>query len=279
MIKKTYFIFLFILFSNIIISQNIFDLNNSEKYARFLFTHKDYNLAAEEYKRLINLAPDSLKYKLLLIKSLKLSNQNNLCLAEIKSQFGNREENYQNEIINTYLQILFYNDNYLELDSLLKNELQIKETEKKEYKLALLLLKNDLKSSKDYIEKQIIESSNLTNKLSKLILIYEQLKINKHKRPFVAASLSAIIPGSGKMYANDTKNGIGIFSIIALNSWQSYRGFKIEGIKSFYGWAFGTLATGFYFANIYGAKKSALRENTFQKTLLKEKIMNIICDF
>ena len=75
---------LFLLIPNIIVSQNIYDKNNSIKYANYLYELKQYNQAAEEYERVVFLAPDSLEFKYLLVNSYLKGKQYDVSLGKIK---------------------------------------------------------------------------------------------------------------------------------------------------------------------------------------------------
>jgi len=68
-----------------------------------------------------------------------------------------------------------------------------------------------------------------------------------------AVWLSALIPGSGKVYSGAWKDGLSSLLFVAANAWSSYRGFSSD--KPVYGFAFATLGTAFYIGNIYGTRQ------------------------
>jgi tetratricopeptide (TPR) repeat protein len=73
------------------------------------------------------------------------------------------------------------------------------------------------------------------------------------KSKFLAGLMSAIVPGTGKMYCHRTGDGLVSLLTIGLTGWQAYDGFHEKGIKSVKGWIFGTITTFFYLGNIYGS--------------------------
>lgn len=74
-----------------------------------------------------------------------------------------------------------------------------------------------------------------------------------HKSRLLAGFMSAIVPGSGKIYAGSPYDGIYSLLLVAGTFWLAYDGFYSNGISSFKGWFFGSLATFFYAGNVYGS--------------------------
>lgn len=92
--------------------------------------------------------------------------------------------------------------------------------------------------------------------------IYENRDFEKgYKNPALAMTLSAIVPGSGKIYAGKWKDGLFSLLFVASNGYASYRGFAQNGIRSPYGWVFGSLGMGFYLGNIHGSGQAAKKHN------------------
>lgn len=73
------------------------------------------------------------------------------------------------------------------------------------------------------------------------------------KSPLLAASMSAVIPGSGKVYSGRTVDGVSSLLMFSFAAWEAYRGFRDDGNDSVRGWIFGSLALFFYGGNIYGS--------------------------
>lgn len=256
-------------------SQNIFDIEHSEIYADHLFQNKEFKEAVFEYERLIQKVPDCIRYKERLLLSYKYSEQIVSGIQKTEELFPDFS-NISSKIIDNYLQMLFINNDFEKCDSLFDFQLYLRNEEYHEYKFAYYLLTKQY----DSLDVLILSTDNLkiekSRKYNELLNIYTESKDLQNKKPIVSAVLSVIIPGSGKAYANDFNNGALVFSIIGLYGWQSYRAFSNDGIKSVYGWVFGTLAAGFYLGNIYGSYQSAERENIYQDELINKKVKNII---
>lgn len=75
-----------------------------------------------------------------------------------------------------------------------------------------------------------------------------------HKSPYVAAALSAIIPGAGKLYAKRKGDAIAVFLLHAGLAAMAYEGYYRT--NNIYNWrtiTFGSLFAAYYSVNIYGS--------------------------
>jgi hypothetical protein len=97
-------------------------------------------------------------------------------------------------------------------------------------------------------------------------------KESPRKSPWVAGTLSTIIPGAGKVYAGKWKDGLVSLLFVGANAYTSYRGFSSGGIRSPYGWLFGGLSAGFYIGNIYGSQKAARIYNHEMESKIKTDV-------
>jgi len=239
-------------------SQNLHDLDHSLQFADYLIKTKQYDIAAEEYERIVFLSPNKPDFKLKLIKSYRFSKNYNLALNKIEYFYKdtlNLPTNFATEYVKLLL-ITNKNDkafNFLELNK------TIPPVKKQNYQLSSLLLQKKWKDAYNYTLQNTVIKENVIN--SKLHSLVEKTKEIKYKKPLVAAAFSTIIPGSGKIYTKHWKDAIIAFLFVGVNSWQAYRGFEKRGIESAYGWVFASFATGFYIGNIYGSHKSAKKYN------------------
>jgi hypothetical protein len=90
--------------------------------------------------------------------------------------------------------------------------------------------------------------------------------------------MSTFIPGSGKIYTKNWQDGLIALLFVASNAWQAYRGFSKDGVKSTYGWVFGSIGAGFWLGNIYGSYKSAQKFNKQIQKGYHDKISGVIYD-
>lgn len=88
---------------------------------------------------------------------------------------------------------------------------------------------------------------------SALVDIAEEGARLRPRSPLVAGVLSAVIPGTGRIYAGRTADGLLSAITIAAVAWQAYDGFRGNGTGSAKGWIYGSLGTIFYLGDIYGS--------------------------
>jgi hypothetical protein len=104
--------------------------------------------------------------------------------------------------------------------------------------------------------------------------IFRDIESARHKSPALSLSLSALIPGLGKVYSGYWKDGLFSFTVIAVMAWQAYRGFDRYGPSRAYGWIYGSLSASFYLGNLYGSFKAANKRNHD----IRQKIFNKVED-
>lgn len=109
-----------------------------------------------------------------------------------------------------------------------------------------------------------------------LALLMKEAAAKPDKKPWLAASMSAIVPGSGKFYTGDWTDGLMSLIFVGATAYQSYRGFNDKGLKSARGWIFGGLSLGFYTGNIYGSVVAAKKKNQKKKDAYRLKIFSLL---
>lgn len=106
--------------------------------------------------------------------------------------------------------------------------------------------------------------------------LINQTKSAPMKRPVLAAVMSTVVPGSGKIYTGNTWDGITSLIVCLFSGWRAWEGFCESGIKSFDGWLFGAVTAYFYLGNIYGSAVSAKLTNERTQNDLRKELERII---
>ncbi len=75
----------------------------------------------------------------------------------------------------------------------------------------------------------------------------------KNKKPGIAAIMSAIIPGTGKMYAGKIYEGVASFGITAVMAGATLDQYLKGGVNNTQFYIFGSIFSVFYIGNIYGS--------------------------
>jgi len=94
------------------------------------------------------------------------------------------------------------------------------------------------------------------------------------KSPALAAIMSMVLPGSGKAYSKNWKDGIVSLFFTAGMSIQAYRSFNKHGFNNYRGWIYSGIGFGFYLGNIYGGVKSTKDYNRKKINTLQHEASN-----
>lgn len=239
-------------------AQDIYDYKHSRAYARYLLQSQQYALAAEEYERLIFLRPDNDTLRAELLRVYRRGDTPQRGLEQwAKWQLNPRPKNRL--LYTEYSKLLLrggYPDQARKLvsDPTMFDSLQIRRT---------LLYANMLEQKWPDARKSL-EAIPTAEKLPRRAdvehLIHRGERAKK-KKPWVATALSVPVPGLGKVYAGQWKDGIISLLFVGVNTWQAVRRFDKEGADTFWGWIHSGFAIGFYTGNLYGSHKAARRHN------------------
>jgi hypothetical protein len=247
--------------------QNLFDAAHSRQFASFLFNTRQFDQAAIEYERILFYdQDDSIKFELL--RSYRLAGQKTFALQRLHELY------VPSSTMSPPIQI--------EAQKILReNDQKIHSGEytfaKSEF-LSMSLAFETFNQQKWKRKPASLYSIPENTQNAAALAFYQQLNQfseEQWKNPWIAGGLSAIIPGAGRVYAGDWKNALVSVMFVGINSYQSIRGFRKNGIQSSSGWIFGTIAAGFYIGNIYGSAWTAKRKNQQKYDRYKKTIGDI----
>ncbi|MBN2189167.1 MAG: hypothetical protein JW699_06920 [Chitinispirillaceae bacterium] len=94
----------------------------------------------------------------------------------------------------------------------------------------------------------------------------------REKKPYLASVLSALVPGSGKVYAHRAGDGFFSLLVIGTMAWQAYDGYAQGGLLSGRCIAFGLLGLSFYAGNVYGSFNAAVLYNKSRREALANRV-------
>jgi hypothetical protein len=174
-----------------------------------------------------------------------------------------------------YVKNMFLEKKNTELIEYLNLHKTLEQSKKENYILSSLLLQKKWDTAFQFATIHPVT----TDKKNAYLHVYAFRSQNlNYKKPGLAALMSTIIPGSGKVYTKNWKDGLISFMLVGLNSWQAYRGFNKYGQSSVYGWVFAGLAGGFYIGNIFGSHKSAKKYNAKLDEDLYDETWHLVVD-
>jgi hypothetical protein len=266
-VNKT-IIILMLLACGKLLSQNIFDYDHSLQYAEHLKNTKQYSLAAQEYERLHFLRPQNDSLKLMLVKTYRQSSMFDDAIKHTELFYPGQVQ-MPASFAEEYEKSLLLNKSFDKALTFSSQNKNLNTGQKFFFGLNSLMLNGQWKEAEKYSLKK---DSLHTLIPPEYVLLLAQAKQSSHKSPGLAMCMSAIIPGAGKVYTNNWKDGIISFVFVGTNAFQAYRGFKKNGTESVYGWIFASVGTGFYLGNLYGSFKAARRFNQKIKNSYIKKV-------
>jgi tetratricopeptide (TPR) repeat protein len=254
-------------------SQDLYDPDHSRKYAEYLFSSQQHELAAQEYERLIFYDNSNTGFKLNLIKSYRLSGNLSTGIRRIYSFYGHSPDTMPRLFSEEYLKMQLLSDSLQVVRTFLNGNTTLSPANIAIFQSCNMLLNGEYKQATLFVKKSFEINPAFPEELIKISARSANMKL---KSPLLAAGFSAIVPGSGKFYTRNWSDGIVSLLFVAGNAFQAYRGFNEHGIKSGYGWAFASLSASFYIGNIFGSAKAARRYNTNRKNEIDNQVFEIV---
>lgn len=239
--------------------QDLLNYSNTLKYANYLYENKYYSLSAIEYERVSYLEPRDTLAKLRMIKSYSLMHDYISAKGRLERLFPLNISNYPEDFAIEYFSILFHQGHFNEANSFILENKTINQSKRAEYELGALLMQYKWAEAKT-IGDNFFHSNQESTKFCNLYTTAVQGMDIKYKKPGCAALLSALVPGSGKVYTKNWKDGVYAFIFISTFSWLTYKSIDNNALV-FNSVIYGTITLSFYLANIYGSYKSAEKYN------------------
>jgi len=235
---------------------NIFDCDNSKRFAEYLFNTGQYQLSQHELERLTFFCDMDSSSSLLLLKSYRKMKE----FSKAKQFFPSNEISTLNtlspEYRDEYVRLLMSQREYADVRNKIDNGLNI--SQKTEHQIGSELL---LKNWEKAYQLSLNEAPKMNFKIAGLRSVAQKSHAAKRKSPVLASIMSAIIPGTGKMYCGYWGDGVISLLFTASSTYFAVRGFQKYGTTNVYPWIIGGLAFSYYASNVYGGAASAIRYN------------------
>lgn len=236
--------------------QNLFDCDNSKRFANYLYNTGQYELSQHELERIVFFCEMDSSSELMLLKSyrkLKKFNDANLFfVGKSMSDISTLAPDFRLE----YIRLQMAQQNYSQVQNAIQQGLNF--NEKSEHLLGATLLQKDWNAAYKLSQ---VDIPNPSFKLVGLTKVAQESYFAKRKKPWVATLLSVVLPGSGKAYSGYWGDGAISFLFTASSSFFAYRAFQKYGTNNVYPWIIGGLAVSYYSANIYGGNRAAVHFN------------------
>ena len=240
-------------------AQNLLDYQNSLKYADYLYQTNQYNLASVEFERVVFLEPKDTLAKLKLVRSYRYLKDYKTALKKIEIFFPKSLIDIPEEFSVEYVRNMLYENQLQKTTGFLQTSKHLNPGVKTEYQLGIYIMQYQWTEARRFADEHIdiLGKTERFDKLNNIII--NGLNAN-YKSPFLAGFISAVVPGSGKVYCGKWKDAIYSFLFVTTSSWLTYKSFENKGFN-FSGVILGSFALTFYSANIYGSVKSTKTYN------------------
>jgi tetratricopeptide (TPR) repeat protein len=240
-------------------AQDLFDYSNSLRYANYLFSTGQFRLAATEFERVTFLNPNDTLSKLKLIRSYRFLKEYATAEKIIEASFSMNNVLMPKDFSYEYIKDLISESKYAKAEKILAECTTIDPDTRADFRLGLMIMENRWKEALSLIP--LADSYNGNSLRSEKLnsLVVKKLS-TPSKSPALAGIMSAIVPGSGKMYCGKMMDGIYSLVFIGCSTWMTSRSYSRNGVN--FGTALlGSLTFSFYSANIYGSAKTAKKYN------------------
>ncbi len=236
--------------------ENIFDCDNSKRFANYLFNTGQFELSQHELERISFFCEYDSTSQLTLLKSYRKMRAFDKADQFFASKNIDSLNNLNRDFRDEYIRLLMAENKYSDVKNKISEGLDF--DQKEEHQIGTELL---LKNWETAYQLSIQNNPQINFKIAGLRKVAEKSYKAKRKSPVLAALMSAVVPGTGKMYCGYWGDGFMSFMFTASSTFFSIRGFNKYGSKSVYPWIIGGLAASYYTANIYGGASSANRYN------------------
>jgi len=248
---------------------NLYNLDNSLLFANYLFKSQQYQLAAFEYERVLFVVPQNDSVQIQLLKSYSLSGNKQQMISRAESLYPSSSL-FPQTVAKLYTTDAFKVGQFFKLNDFTSAQSPLPKRDRLFLHLHILMNSLDWETAELTLQQLTAVSNESYKNVNGIILAGKE---QRYKSPALAATLSTIIPGTGKIYTGDWKDALFGLLILGGNAYSSYRGFKKKGIESVQGWTFASIGFGFYMANIFGAHKAAKRYNARAQSNLRMQVL------
>ena len=252
-------------------AQDLYNYDNSKKFAEYLSKSGQYELATREYERLVFMLPQNDSLKTSLLAMYRRSGKLEDALLRGRQLYPDITFMSSPSAVEYSRSLLLKTDYKMAKDFWLTNT-QLSQPDKVILLATSEILQDDYREAYEILS--ILKDEDHKLAADYKALASQALKIKK-KSPALAGIMSTLIPGTGRFYAKDWKDGIVSMLFVGTMAFQSIRGFSKSGVNSTRGWIFGAVGLGFHLGNIHGSVVSAKSYNRKSHQTIRNRIDNL----
>jgi hypothetical protein len=266
---------IFILFQDLD-AQHFMNYDNTVKYAEHLYKNRNYKQAALEFERVLVIEPRDTSSILKMAACYRLSHDYQTAKSRINAAFPGLVAEYPEKFAREYFKILFEDQEYRSACAFLHENKNLGAQDRCIYELGSLIMLTDWETARHFASTNFASNTASASfiLLNEAVLHGEKLR---YKKPAIAAVLSSVLPGSGKIYTGYYKDAVFSFLFISTSALLTWRAFQNNGFDVKSGF-YGLLTCSFYLANIYGSSLSANKYNSVQNRTITDDVQRIILE-
>ncbi len=235
--------------------EDLYNYQNSLRFAQFLDQKGSHKMAILEWERLNLMKPGQDSIHWAMIRAYRLADSWDEGLQRFDDLYPQAAAYQSSQRLARELnQILFLQKDFARMQEFVSLHQKLEGEYVNTVQISLALRQRQYTEAHEKYQLQKLNEPELK------ALIDESFAL-KTKNKALAIAMSTLVPGSGKAYLGNWKDGLVSFLFIAGSAYGSYRGFSQQGISSAYGWIFGSISTGFYLGNLFGTAKAVNKYN------------------
>lgn len=255
-------------------AQNAYDFDHTLKFGQYLYNTSQFELAAQEFERAVFYEPKDSISNFMLFKTYSILNQTDKALSVYKRYSHDAPlSEMPQQYGSLYSGLLIKNGMYDDCMDFVKHNCCL--LDRQRYVVSVLMAQAKWEDAWTEAEKL-----NLNNPaISPLLQLVDKSKNTKYRKPFIGALFSAVLPGSGKLYAGNWEDAVIGFLMTSASGFVAYRAYDKYGVKNGYTWFSGILALGYYSGNVYGGYNAVKKYNLKKENELVDETKRYISDF
>lgn len=251
--------------------ENLYNEDNTRKFGEYLLESGQYEFAIKEFERLNYLNSSDITAKLNLMKAYRLSGNWQDGLRRSNEVFDNLNLIPRAHSIE-YSKLLLTSRDWPRAQRYWESNQTLPTADKALLNSTVQIFNSDFQKAQEYI--RLVNDS--TNYLAEGYRSIIDRGLNgKRKSPFLAGFMSTAVPGLGKAYTGNWKDGLVSLIFTGGMAFQAYRKFNQYGSNNYRPWVYTVIGTGFYLGNIYGSVKSAKNKNIKRINLLQHEASDL----
>jgi tetratricopeptide (TPR) repeat protein len=251
--------------------ENLFNEPNTRKFGEYLLESGQFDFAVKEFERLCFLNGSDVDAKLNLMKAYRLSGNWQNGIERSQEIFDDLNLIPRPHSIE-YSKLLLTGKEWQRAQHYWETNKSLPENDKALLNTTVEIFNSDFQKAQQYV--RLVKDS--TNYLAEGYRSLIDRGLNgKRKSPFLSGFMSVAVPGLGKAYTGNWKDGLVSLIFTGGMAFQAYRKFNQFGANNYRPWVYTAIGTGFYLGNIYGSVKSAKVKNRKRINLLQHEASDL----